>query len=932
MKKINLIIFLLLTFTSLNAQFYYFGRNKVQYEKFEWKVLRTTHFDIYYYDDLKEIAEIGSAFAENAYKELKSEFNHTILRRIPLIFYNTHLHFQQTNTTPGFIPEGVGGFFEFIKGRVVIPFNGSLNEFEHVIRHELVHVFMVNKIARILSDHRQPQDRLPPLWFVEGLAEFLSTKPDAQYEMVMRDAVINGYVVGINDMYKIQGSFLMYKEGQSFLEYVAEKYGRYKVLKLIDNFWMFENFEKVIEYTLDNTIEEIDNDWLFYLKRKYFPLLTDKYIPGFEAERITGRGFYFSPKYYEDDNGKYIYVIGNNDGYTSIFRYSLLDNKNKKMELVLRGEKKEELESFHLFQPSLSVSKKGIIAFITKVGETDAVHFYSIKENKILKRFQLDELITITSPSFNEDGNKLLFQAVDNKGYSDIYLLNSENFSLERLTNDYYDDRNPIFGLNDNQIIFSSDRTAGENKNIYNLFSLDSEDLNIKYLTYLPYNTSSPFLSPSKDELLFISEIDEVKNIWQSNISDYGINDTLYRVTSVTTSIFYPSFINNSQIAYTAFENFSFGLYINNYSEKAENDYYLMKVKTVPGVWLADKINIESIKENLNYENEYTIDYAQSQIITDPIYGTRGGAILSLSDLFGDDNYFFILYNTAEVQSDILKSFNVALTRVNLGERTNYSYGIFHFSGRRYDIRESEEFYFERSFGGNFALSFPLSKFARIEAATTIANSDKQIISGFLERKALLLNNSLSYVFDNSLWGPSGPVDGSRIRLLLSYTSDIKFSNVNYFTVIADYRTYFRFDYRSLIAFRSALFYNEGKEARRFFMGGSWDLRGWNRWSIRGEKLWLSSVELRFPLIDQINIQFPFVELGFSSIRGALFFDSGGAWDKDYKETLGSYGGGIRLNLFNVIVLRYDIGKKIENDFTKIQSGLFHQFFFGWDF
>ena len=96
--------------------------------------------------------------------------------------------------------------------------------------------------------------------------------------------------------------------------------------------------------------------------------------------------------------------------------------------------------------------------------------------------------------------------------------------------------------------------------------------------------------------------------------------------------------------------------------------------------------------------------------------------------------------------------------------------------------------------------------------------------------------------------------------------------------------------------------------------------------------MWLSSVEYRFPLIDQISIRLPFFGLGFANIRGAAFFDAGSAWDSDYKETLGSVGVGFRLNLFNVITLRYDVGKKIEDNFSRFQSKLFYQFFFGWDF
>ncbi len=336
--------------------------------------------------------------------------------------------------------------------------------------------------------------------------------------------------------------------------------------------------------------------------------------------------------------------------------------------------------------------------------------------------------------------------------------------------------------------------------------------------------------------------------------------------------------------------------------------------------------------KKLLYEKEYSLDFATGVVSTDPLFGTRGGAILALSDLLGDDKYIFVLYNTATVQSDILRSFNIAVQRVNLAKRVNFGYGVFNFSGNRYDIRESDEFYFERSFGATTFLSYPISKFNRIEYNITLMNQDREIVPGISSRKAVLLSNSVAYVHDNSLWGPSGPLDGSRYLFLLGYSSDIKFSNINYFSAIADYRGYARLGYSTSLALRLGVFYNEGKEARRYFMGGSWDLRGWPRWSIRGEKMWISSLEFRFPLIDQIQIKFPIFDIGFFGIRGAAFFDMGSAWDEKYETTYGSLGAGIRFNIFNILVLRYDIGKKIEKDFTEFQNGLFYQFFFGWDF
>ncbi len=921
------------------SQLYFFGRNKVQYADFDWKVLKTKHFDIYYYNETEEVAEIGGTYAENAFDELTERLNYTVTGRIPLIFYNTQLHFQQTNTTPGFIPEGVGGFFEFIKGRVVIPSNGSLHDFKHVIRHELVHVFTTGKIFHILKDHRISQDYGPPLWFTEGIAEYMSTEPDDQAEMVMRDAVINGYFVNLENMNQIYGTFLMYKEGQNFLEFIEKRYGREKIPLMIDNLWMYSSFTKVIEYTLGKPIEEIDDEWTFYLKQKYYPLLIGSIPIANDAKQITHFGFNFSPVYYKIGDEEYLYFAANRDGYSSLYRVKLnkeRDYKDSNPELVLRGEKTEELESFHLFDASIDINKDGLLAFVTRSGKTDAIHFFSVKSDEIVKDFQEDYLISISSPKYSSDGKKVVFSAVDQKGFKDLFILNIETDKLTRLTNDYYNDQDPSFGVTDNQILFSSDRTAGKINHTQNIFSYNLNTHEINYITYQDCNNHTPIVSPDKKYLYYTSDYDKVRNVWRIKLHNGLFGRTSEKITSYLTSVYNPSFSNDSTLNFAGFENFAFNLYQYDLNKVIPDSNFTvtMNLDSAYGKWEVETYFTEKKIQKLKYERQYTLDYAAGQVSTsyDPVYGTRGGAILALSDLLSDDNFFFLIYNTAEVQSDILKSFNVAIERIDLSKRANFGYGVFHFSGRRYDIRDSDEYYFERSFGGNFILDYPLTKFQRIEASVTIANSDKQVIEGVLQRKALLLSNSISYVMDNSLWGPTGPLDGTRARILFGYTGDIKYSNVNYFSFIADLRHYFRLSLRSALAVRTSIFYNQGKEARRYFMGGSWDLRGWPRWSIRGEKLWISSMEFRFPLVDQISIKFPFLGIGFFGIRGAAFFDAGGAWDTKYNSTLGSIGGGLRMNLFGAIVLRYDIGKKIENNFKQFQPKLFYQFFFGWDF
>ena len=926
------------TLSTADAQFFYFGRNKVQYTKFEWHVLKTQHFDIYYYPEMQALAERGAAFAEESYRALETKFNHSLNTRVPLIFYSSHLHFEQTNTTGGFIPEGVGGFFEFLKGRVVIPADGSTYQFKHVIRHELVHVFMTSKISRVLSDHRKSSDNSPPLWFTEGLAEYWSTDWDDQAEMVMRDAVLNSTVVGLSNMDRIYGTFVMYKEGQNALQFLSRTYGEGKILLLMENFWKSESFNDIFRMTIGKGYKEFDEEWLYALQKRYYPLLKEHDQPSMVTQNVVKEGFNSKPVVFEHDSTREVYFIGNRTGYTGIYRRNL-DSKTPldDGENVIQGEKSDELEAFHPFYGKIDINKNGLLAFVTKSGERDALHFYDVKAGKIVHTISFKSIVAIGSVSWSPDGQRLVFSGIDMAGNNDLYIVDIGTGTLQRLTNDYYDDRDPAWSPRGDVIVFSSDRTSSGANGTYDLFLYNLSTNAIDYLTYGNGSAGSPAWSRDGSKIAFTSDLGGVQNIWVMDLDRQppGGMRSMTRITEFTTSAYDPTWTAAGDLVFDVFEKLSFQIkMIHNATALFDTSTTVRPVDLSDkgGPWAARSIEGTSKLERLKYRGEYSLDVAQSVISTDPVFGTTGGAMVALSDLLGNEQYYFLLYNSAESQADLLSSFNIAISRMSMGQRTNYAYGIYRFSGRRYDITDPDLFYFERVFGGYFALSYPLSKFERIETAVSLSNSSKEVDVRSVDRKALLLSNSVSFTHDNSLWGPSGPLDGSRFNLTLAYTSDIQYSNVNYFSVIADYRHYLRLSLRSAFASRFWLFYNEGKESRLFVMGGSWDLRGYPRWSIRGEKLWLTSQELRFPFVDEFAIRFPFGGLSFWSIRGALFFDAGGAWNNVYRETLGSIGGGLRMNLGGVLVLRYDIGKRIEDNFTHFQTGLFQQFFFGWDF
>ena len=931
MKKMKLLVALLAVALFLvapstsHAQSFAFGKNKVHYNTFQWLTLRGEHVEIFYYPEEEPLARLALSLAEDSYTDLKGKFQHEVTKSIPLIVYSSHQHFEQTNVSPYFLPEGVQGFTEFAKGRVVLPYTGSFAEFKHVIHHELVHVFQLSIMEEVYKKHRKAQYVVPPLWFSEGLAEYWSTKWDAQGTMVVSDMVLEDRLPQITELWRYNGTFTIYKLGQSLCEYIGTTYGDDALRRLYTELYKDDRFEKTMARVTGTPVRRISEDWIYGLKRKYFPEVKDRMTLALAGEeRATSEGINLKPVAAPDTTmlgGCRYFFISARSGYTNIYSANWKGREHD-VKSVVRGQRAAQFESFHPFQSRIDVSKKGELCFVSKWNERDALFIYDIKEKKVLIREYLDDLISLTSPSWNRDGTKIALSGLKPSGMMDLYVFNRETKELTRLTNDFYSDLDPTWSPDGKQIAFASDRTRFGADGHQNLFLIDVETLGIRYLTCGPWTDQTPSWSPDGSRIAFASDRDGQFDLYGTDPSGTG-----GRFKRLLGSAMDPSWLpGGKSLLFTGFRRGGFGIYQMAAADSLV-DPFTLTTEEAPTPWRWEDTLARSTQTPAPYEPRYGLDLVQGGIAVEPTENVGEGLQGAVSDLLGNRLFYFQLGNTAQSTNEILSRMNGGAWFINLQHRWNYGMGVFHTAGDYQDAIGDQ--YFERRAGVSLLASYPFSRFSRIEG-TAQAYYDEKERAALVTRHGFLTTHSISLIRDNALWFPTGPRDGGRYNLTAALTTNWNNYRTENVMASADLRRYLRTSQWTTIALRLQGRVSSGADPQRFAMGGSYSLRGYGRRSIYGTRMYLANAEYRFPLFDRLVLGIPPVEL--PGIEGAVFADAGNAWEKfeKFPRPKGSFGLGLRMSLGGYFVLRYDLAR--QTDFQSIKPGWEREFYVGFDY
>ncbi|ODS52160.1 MAG: hypothetical protein ABS36_18620 [Acidobacteria bacterium SCN 69-37] len=441
--------------TSASAQ--YFGQNKVQYDDFTFTVLETEHFDIYYYPIEADAARLVGQMAERWYTRLSTLLGHELSSKQPVVLYASHPEFEQTNVIEGLISEATGGVTEGGRRRVVLPLAASLAETDHVLGHELVHAFQYDILGAAIGR--------APLWFIEGMAEYLSIGPrNPQTAMWLRDAALEDALPSISDLYN--PNYFPYRFGHAFWAFVGGRFGDRAVASALHRVGSVQggmDATRAVELTTELDQKALTEAWhtsIYELygitKRDPEEKRSDEELPrALLAERTGSGSMNVGPSL--SPNGERIAFLSERSRL-AIELYVADTKTGENVKRLTSTASDPHFESLQFLGSSGSWAPDNRrLAVATVQRGRGALAIFDTTTGGILDNIRMDERGEIFQPSWSPDGQSIAY-AAQIGGFTDLYLYDLSTHQTRRLTEDAFADVQPTWSPDGRQLLFVTDR------------------------------------------------------------------------------------------------------------------------------------------------------------------------------------------------------------------------------------------------------------------------------------------------------------------------------------------------------------------------------------------------------------------------------------------------------------------------------------------
>lgn len=515
--------------TTSHAHAQYFGRNKVQYDRFRFAILETAHFDIYYYEAERAAAELVAPMAERWYERLSTLLEHRFERRQPVILYASHGHFTQTSIVDG-LREGIGGFTDHAAGRVVLPFAATLGETDHVLGHELVHAFqrdMLRERGRSLAQL--------PLWFTEGMAEQISVgRLDAHTQMWLRDAQEHGGLPSIAQL--TDPRWFPYRYGQALWAFLESTYGPAVYRRALVSRAAGGGVGRLEAVTREKR-DRLSRAWHAWVREMPKPTALDT---GHRRERLIDRDHHggrlnIGPALSPD--GEHVVFLSERDGMAMDVYLARVED-GRVIRRLTSTARDAHFDSLQFLESAGAWDSAGARFALTTVRDGRPVlTVFAMPSGTETGLHVIPEVDQAFSPSWSPDGHRVVLSATRG-GVSDLYIYDLDDGTLEQLTSDPVADLQPAWSPDGRTIVFVTDRFTSRPEQLTfagsELARIDVESHAITRLGGWPGRKNiDPHWDRTGRHVYFVSDANGASNVYRIDVATAAI----VPVTSVETGV-----------------------------------------------------------------------------------------------------------------------------------------------------------------------------------------------------------------------------------------------------------------------------------------------------------------------------------------------------------------------------------------------------------
>jgi Tol biopolymer transport system component len=876
---------------SVPAAAQYFGQNKVQYRSFDFQIMRTDHFDIYFYESERPGIEIAARMAERWRVRLEKLLNHELSGRQPLVLYGSHTDFEQTNVIGGAIGEGTGGVTEPIRRRIVLPLAGPLADTDHVIGHELVHAFQFDMTTGPDSPPgRSGMDRLP-LWFIEGLAEYLSIGPvDPNTAMWLRDAARQEKLPAIKDLNNPK--YFPYRWGQAVWAYIGGRWGDEVIGQLFQTAAATGDLDAAFDHVLGVKTADLTTEWHSSIQRAYSNVLADASRPDQIGKLVIGgkelgEELNVGPSISPD--GQWIAFLSTRSLFSTDLYLAEAATGRIVRKLTSTATDPHTSSIQFIYSAGAWDSASRQIAVGTVRSGRAALAIFDAQKGSRTREIDVPDVDEILNPTWSPDGKAIAFTGMQ-RGLTDLFVYDLSASNLRRLTNDAFAEVHPAWSPDGRRIAFATDRLNSNLSTLaigpYRLALIDPATGAVEAVQgFEGAKHLNPQWAPDSQALYFISDRGGVPNVYRVGLGAQGSGTT--QVTNLATGVSgitatSPAMSVASRTGAVAFSIYQDGKY-EIFTVEGARGGPPVKVSDNAAVLPPLDRKASEVAQLLASPSDGLPEPAKPEVepysaklhiegVAQPVVGVGvsrfgtsfgGGIALAFSDMLRNHQLVTAFQvNSGLGRSTSFKDIGMQVGYFNQANRWNWgliggqvpylSSGFQSSLSQRPNgdvIQTDQLFVFrqtERTATG--VLAYPFNRASRVEVQGGVSQisfdqivttqSYSRITGAVFEDSTettpigetlSLGTSSAAYVFDTSIFGATSPVQGQRSRFEVSPT----FGTLNFTGVLADYRRYFmpvNFYTLGVRVMHYGRYGSGGSDPRIFplYIGYPWLVRGYD--------------------------------------------------------------------------------------------------------